>query len=118
MRKSILVSILCLFAFSNYVFSSNSEKANEEATNLVSFTGQVIDQNSGEALAGVLLRFEESGANLYTDFEGRFELSGITPGKYKMQTNLISYESLNLDIDLNGENNEPMKIKISQVSIK
>ena len=85
--------------------------------NMVSLSGQVIDNGTGETLAGVLVKIDESGKSIYTDFEGRFEISGLFPGSYSISTSLISYESGEFNLNLNGEEQEPVKIKLNQVKI-
>jgi uncharacterized surface anchored protein len=92
-----------------------SDTENKEK-NLVSVTGQVIDKNTGEALAGVLLRIEESGSTLYTDFEGGFEITDIYPGTYNINVSFISYQSEKVKLDLNGD--DPVRISLNQASLR
>ncbi len=104
-----------------YTINGNSLLASDNDTNndlnLVSLSGQVIDNGTGEALAGVLVKIDESGKKIYTDFEGKFEISGLFPGSYSISTSLISYESGEINLDLNGDEQEPLKIKLSQARI-
>ncbi len=117
MKKIVALSgLLCILYFP-VVISSTADTGSKEEVTLVSVTGKVIDHKSGEALAGVLVEFENCGVRIYTDFEGRFELNGVTPGRYSMSTSFISYESMMLDIELNGDNNEPVKIELNQISM-
>lgn len=103
-------------AYFPVVISSTPDTGNKEEAALVSFTGKVTDHKSGEALAGVLVVFEDFEARIYTDFEGRFEVNDVAPGRYSMSASFISYESMKLDLELNGDNNEPVKIELSQIS--
>ncbi len=94
-----------------------SDTENKEK-NLISVTGQIVDKNTGEALAGVLLKIEESGSTLYTDFEGGFELTDIYPGKYNIKVSFISYRPEKVELDLNGDNFDLIKIYLNQDSLK
>ncbi len=116
MKKLFALSgLLCILYFP-VVMSSTSETGDKEEATLISVTGKVIDHKSGEALAGVLVEIENSGARIYTDFEGKFELHDVAPGTYSINTYLISYESLKFDLELNGEIIEPVKIELNQIS--
>ena len=99
----------------NLLFASDNDTSND--LNLVSLSGQVVDNVTGEYLAGVLVKVDEPGKKIYTDFEGKFIISGLFPGSYSISTSLISYESGELNLDLNGEEREPVEIKLSQVRI-
>ena len=86
--------------------------------NLVSVSGQVVDNETGEALAGVLVKIEESGSTLYTDFEGGFEITDIYPGRYSINASFISYQARSIDLDVNGEEKELIKITLNQAGLK
>ena len=117
MKKLFIISSMCLLCTinGNLLFASDNDINND--LNLVSLSGQVVDNGTGETLAGVLVKIDESGKKIYTDFEGKFEIPDLLPGRYSISTSLISYESGELNLDLNGEEREPVKIKLSQVSI-
>lgn len=93
----LLVSAVMLFASNN--------KAPVATTNVV---GIVIDNTTGEALAGVKIHLDENTV-LYSDLEGVFEIKNVSTGNHNITTDLISYSKENLNIDINKNNN---KIKI------
>ena len=82
-------------------------EANELATiSTTSLAGVVLDNETGEALAGVAIRFEGSKETVYTDFDGNFKISNVVPGKYNVLSSYISYKDNKLkDVNVSGVNN-------------
>ncbi len=77
-------------------------------------TGTVIDNNSGETLAGVLVTVEGTELQAYTDLDGQFSIEGITPGKYNLILSLISYKkSLVEDLEVKPGKEESVEIKLN-----
>ncbi|PKQ62359.1 hypothetical protein BZG01_17565 [Labilibaculum manganireducens] len=71
-----------------------------------SLTGVVLDNETGEALTGVAIRFEGSNETVYTDFDGNFKIANIVPGNYNILSSYISYSDNKLkDVNVNGVNN-------------
>jgi uncharacterized membrane protein len=118
MKKSIFASAVFFISVlsPNFSYASDKEEGNDLA--LLSLSGQVVDQNTGEALAGVLVSIEEAGDQLYTDFEGKFEVSGLLPGNYIVNTSMISYENSKVEMELNGGQRESVKIELNQATLK
>lgn len=117
-RIQLFISVVCASAFIMFnSFTPAGEKDNtgkkETAETKVVKTcvvkGRVVDQKTSEPLAGVALKVNGSDKCIYTDLDGNYSLTGITPGKCEVKVDLISYESKtvvlnpdgNLDIDLN-----------------
>jgi hypothetical protein len=75
----------------------------------------VIDLNTGEPLAGVKVGLENSENSFYSDLNGNFTINGLIPGKYKITSSLISYESKKLEVDLTAVNDGKLEIKLDQV---
>ena len=79
-------------------------------------TGKVIDKVTGEALAGVCVKIENTDQTVYTDFDGNFEIKGLKPGKYSFTTNYVSYTKsyhANIDVDINKSN--AITVKLSSI---
>ncbi|MGQ1911755.1 carboxypeptidase-like regulatory domain-containing protein [Marinifilum sp. RC60d5] len=71
-----------------------------------SLSGIVLDTETGEALAGVAIRFEGSAETVYTDFDGNFKISNVVPGNYNILSSYISYTNNKLkNVNVNGKNN-------------
>jgi hypothetical protein len=80
-----------------------TELATVNTTNL---SGVVLDNETGETLTGVAIRFEGSTEVVYTDFDGNFKINNIVPGNYNILSNYISYSDNKLkDVNVSGQNN-------------
>jgi len=64
-------------------------------------TGKILDKNTREELAGV--RIISDCDTVYTDFDGNFTIKHLSD-TIKLQFNLISYDSDNLEIISQFEN--------------
>lgn len=82
-----------------------------EATELAaikttSLSGVVLDNETGEALVGVAIRFEGSKETVYTDFDGNFKIDNVIPGKYNVLSSYISYTDNKMkEVNVSGKNN-------------
>ena len=70
-------------------------------------SGIVIEEDSGEPLTGALIRVQGIEKEFYTDFEGRFNIEALIPGRYDIEISYVSFESTTLkEIQLDRENND------------
>jgi len=83
--------IILLVLFTAPVFADGDEEHTKDSRPVV-LNGMVTDKNSGETLAGVLVKLEGTEKMAYTDFNGSFSFSDLEPGKYKIITDYVSYE--------------------------
>ncbi|MBN2667807.1 MAG: carboxypeptidase-like regulatory domain-containing protein [Bacteroidales bacterium] len=92
-----LALFLAVLSFSLVVLAGNEngdkkEKVqNTQATTSV-IAGKVVDQVTGEALAGVQVMLVGTDQVVYTDFDGNFQFTPVNNGKYTIETNFISYQ--------------------------
>jgi hypothetical protein len=64
-----------------------------------------VEEDSGEPLAGALVKVHGIEKEYYTDFEGRFNTEALIPGSYNIEISYISFESTTLkDIQLDRQN--------------
>ncbi|MDQ2180589.1 carboxypeptidase-like regulatory domain-containing protein [Marinifilum sp. D714] len=92
------------------VVTPNGDKeieATELATiETTSLSGVVLDNETGEALVGVAIRFEGSKETVYTDFDGNFKIDNVIPGKYNVLSSYISYTDNKMkEVNVSGKNN-------------
>lgn len=105
--KKILILIIVI-AFSAFAANASVVKGNEKTSSgaKMQLSGKVTDLQTGETLAGVLVAIEGSDLKTYTDLDGKFDFSNLTPGKYTIICSCISYNS---SIVENMEINVPVK---------
>jgi hypothetical protein len=114
MKKTVFLFtallILGLNSQAKNLVTPNGDKeveATEMATlNTTNLSGVVLDNETGESLTGVAIRFEGSNEVVYTDFDGNFRINNIVPGNYNILSNYISYSDNKLkDVNVSGQNN-------------
>ncbi len=114
MKKFVFLFIaLLVFGFENQAINVVTPEGDKEmevaevaSINTTSLSGVVLDTETGEALAGVAIRFEGSNKTVYTDFDGNFKISNVVPGNYNVLSNYISYTDNKLkDVNVSGLNN-------------
>jgi hypothetical protein len=120
MKNRILTTVILSFLVLSTSYATGTgkkDKSKSVDTNApVSISGTVTDRNTGEALAGVLIKIGESGTSVYSDFEGNFEVM-VTPGDYVLSSSLISYEPAELKVKTNQPENN-LEISMETVSKK
>ena len=90
--------------------------AAESASSLTcSISGQVVDQATGESLAGVVVKVAGTDKFTYTDFDGRFIFAGLGQGYYSLESTLISYENgLVNNFEINAGEQKSVEINLSK----
>lgn len=84
----------------------NLEPAEVAAIETTNLSGIVLDNETGEALVGVAIRFEGSKETVYTDFDGNFKIDNVVPGTYNVLSSYISYTDNKLkEVNVSGKNN-------------
>ena len=98
MKKIKLFTVLVLLLGVFNVFAENDEKSvtcSEMKTAIIK--GIVFDAGSGELLPGVSINIEGIEKTYYTDFDGKYTIAGINPGKYNITFSYISYKTAKQD---------------------
>lgn len=109
-KALIGIAIVC----SNQLFASSElpEASNAKAC----ISGKVIDNKTGESLAGVAISVEGTGLKVYSDLDGTFTINSIDPGNYNLILSLISYRnSLVENLKLNTSEKEVIDIKLDAI---
>lgn len=95
----LLVSSVSAFATEDKKESVETATAAEAATfSMNTITGRVIDNTSGEALAGVTVTIEGTDMVAFTDFDGNFKFTDVNLRSAKISASFISYEKSQLSI--------------------
>jgi hypothetical protein len=94
-KTSIILSFLVL-GLSIPALAGNDEKTpGTEASLSSTVSGIITDEITGEALPGVAISIAETGAKVYTDLDGKYEILNLSPGNYRMSISYISYKEIN-----------------------
>lgn len=68
--------------------------------NPVSLKGRIVDAESGRPLVGVHVFLSETTIGTVTDDDGRYELTQVSPGAYRIYISKIGYENIAEDMML------------------
>ncbi|MFH2095774.1 MAG: carboxypeptidase-like regulatory domain-containing protein [Bacteroidota bacterium] len=107
----VILTVIAAIMFSISVYADNND--NVAKTNTTQMSGKVVDKETGEPLAGVMVKIVELEQVVYTDFDGNFTFTDVKPGNYNVSTQYISYRSSFLkDVALKNANNT-LKIELN-----
>lgn len=106
MKSLFVIAAALLVSFSVFATDKSSEKKETashavnqvEKVDVLHLTGIVVDEQSNETLAGVSILVD--GKKYYSDLDGKFAISDVTPGKYELTVEFISYEPVSMEVDL------------------
>ncbi|MCF8331982.1 MAG: carboxypeptidase-like regulatory domain-containing protein [Bacteroidales bacterium] len=105
MKKIFTITTALLILISSALLAGNDGET-KETKKQANITGTVLDKTSGENLAGVEIRVENTEIVCYSDLEGDFTINNLKPGSYNIILSYISYnksfvENINVNV---GEN--------------
>ena len=117
MRKSIIITfILSCFVFSA-THAADDSKTKESATAKISISGTIIDETTGESLAGVSVSLEGTDRTVYTDFDGKFKFAEVSPGEYTIKTKFISYKEFLSKVTAKPDKKNAMDVKLKSLAM-
>lgn len=115
MKKLIVVVITIAFVLNTFAKEekiSNEKNELAQFTELQNLTGKVIDNATGESLAGVEVRIYGTNIQTYTDFDGNFEFTNIPSGAQAVVANYISYQQMVKNVYVNNQDNNSLVIRL------
>lgn len=115
--KLVLILAATLF-FSTFAIANGEKETKEPKSNsqTLVLTGKVTDNQTGEALTGV--KIELPGTNLasYTDFDGTYQIALPEKGTYKVNYQLITYETVSEQkVETKGSNTIELDIRLRRL---
>ena len=113
--KKIILSI-AFFMFIGLIFADNdgakSSNSSDTPDQTISFTGKVVDINTGETLTGAEVKIEGTDIKTYTDLDGNYLIEDIKPGKYNIIASFISYKKSYVENFIADNKNNRLDIKL------
>lgn len=97
--------MLVFIGLTTTVYSQNLETAG--------ISGKV-GSSSGEALTGVTVQLKDTGIGATTDSNGRFEITGLSPGNYVLQTSFLGFETQERIIALKASQTVEVNINLRE----
>ena len=115
MKKVIFAILVTLVSTSAFAEKTDTKSETKTATKteatVLSLSGNVIDEVSGESLVGVEVKIEGSDIKTYTDFDGHFVINNLKPGQCKLVACYTSYNKNEKTFSINSKNNQ-VKIEL------
>lgn len=111
MKKVILVILVALATTSAFAEKVESKTDSKAEAVVLSLSGNVIDEVSGEALVGVEVKVDGSDLKTYTDFDGHFVINNVKSGECKLVATYPSYNKNEKTLNMNSKNNQ-VKIEL------
>lgn len=98
LAKKTLLTIFSL-CISFGMLWADGKDPKQETSKVVKITGQVVDQLTGETLAGVKISINETNEIIYTDFDGEFQVQCDLSQKPEISASMISYEGKSIRVE-------------------
>ncbi|MDI9881584.1 TonB-dependent receptor [Flectobacillus longus] len=94
--------LLILLLFSQHLFSQK-------------ITG-LVHNSHNEPIAGVSVSILKTTKGVSTDTEGRFQIEGVSTGRYTLKFTFVGFEPLFKDITVENQNNPNLDIELTETS--
>ncbi len=111
MKKLILVVLVAFAALSTFAEKAESKTETKSEAIVLSLSGNVIDEVSGEALVGVEVKVEGTDVKAYTDFDGHFVINNVKSGDCKLVASYTSYNKAEKLLKVDTKSNQ-VKIEL------
>jgi hypothetical protein len=99
MKKKIIIAALGIaIASANMLYAGNGDGDKKSNLATTSISGKVTDFKTGETLTGVCIRIENTNIEVFSDFDGNFEIKNLKPGNYNLVTSYVSYKSSSINV--------------------
>ena len=92
MKRYIILFAALLFSVYAGTAVATEDGDENKATKTATVKGQVVDQITGEPLAGVSIEVPGTEEEVYTDFEGKFVIDALPEGKHDLHISYLSYQ--------------------------
>ena len=100
-----LGGVICaLYVFGAFVSAGVAAQAQPVPASAEAGTirGLVVDRADGTPIADVSVQVQDSKQSVQTDAEGRFELTGVTPGQVTLHISLVGFILVKRTVDVTG----------------
>lgn len=111
MKKLILVVLVAFASVSAFAEKAESKTETKSEAIVLSLSGNVIDEVSGEALVGVEVKVEGTDVKAYTDFDGHFVIDNVKAGNCKLVASYTSYNKAEKTLNVDTKSNQ-VKIEL------
>lgn len=114
----VIFILVATLIFSSFAFANGENKTKEpkSSSSALILTGKVTDNQTGEALTGVKIELPGTNLAAYTDFDGSYNITLPDNGSYKVNYQLITYETVtDQKVEAKGKNTIELDIKLRRL---
>jgi hypothetical protein len=111
MKKVIFALLVAIATTSAFAEKAETKTDSKAEAAILSLSGNIIDEVSGEALVGVEVKVDGSDQKTYTDFDGHFVIDNLKAGNCKLVASYTSYNKTEKTFQMNSKNNQ-VKIEL------
>lgn len=79
--------------------------------------GIVRDDHTGQPIVGATLLLVKSNQGIFTDAEGRYQFTGLCPGKYEIECRIVGYQARRETVDLTDEHEHVENFSLAEEEI-
>lgn len=117
--KKLIFTALMIFSFVTVFAESKAatKSAKAQTTTINHIDGKIIDKNTGEGLAGVVVEVEGANKIYYTDFDGNFAIHDLKPGVYNLVVKYVSYQNVKLKEVNTTDSGAMLKVELEGIGI-
>lgn len=113
MKTMLTFIMVIVLSVSAYAGNDNNDKDTKaagktEKLTLVKISGMVIDEERNEMLAGAAVYIDD--LKVYSDLDGNYIFPNVVPGKHRLKVELISYETLEKEIEVQQDSKIPIHL--------
>jgi hypothetical protein len=101
-----------MVAFAGTNPGATKKTKEDKISKTISLNGTIEDAENSEKLVCAKIEIEKLGLKVFTDIEGKFELSDLSPGDYTIKVSYISYQEIEINsADLAGMKELKIELK-------
>ncbi len=119
--RSLLYILIFSIIVPGIIFSVNATGISE---NSITIEGRIVDSERGRPLVGVHVFLSETTIGTVTDDDGRYELSKVSPGAYRIYISKLGYENiaedkmLSASVDTLDYKMKPEDVELEEVTVE
>uniref|UniRef100_UPI003593C5CC carboxypeptidase-like regulatory domain-containing protein n=1 Tax=Persicitalea sp. TaxID=3100273 RepID=UPI003593C5CC len=80
--------------------------------------GIVRDDHSGQPIVGATLLLPKTNQGVFTDANGRYQFTGLCPGKYEIECRIVGYQASRDTVDLVEGHEENFRLSEDEIHLK
>jgi iron complex outermembrane recepter protein len=80
--------------------------------------GLVRDDHSGQPIVGATLLLLKTNQGVFTDSDGRYQFTGLCPGKYVVECRIVGYQSRRDTVNLTEGHEENFRLTEEEIHLK